>query len=169
MQKRSKRVVAATLAAMGVIAIGGVAYAFFESSTATANGSSADMAPLTVGTEANAPSLDFAGNETKLWPNVGGNHVAQALVHVTNTNEVSVRVTAADITGAVQFAAGTPAECVGKIKVTPTIALDGGDHVIGAGGTDVLRLTGVTLDEDAPNTCQAAQFTTTWTVKATAQ
>ena len=168
MKNTKKRLAAIATAAVVMAGIGGIAYAFSEFSTANAAGATADMQPLEIGKGNDAPKLDFAGSETALWPNVGGNHVAKALVTVKNTNDVSVRVTSADIVGSVQFGNGVNPNCTGKIHVSDPVVLTGGTVDIAKNETKVLEVTGVYLDTDANNVCQNAAFTTAWTVTANA-
>ncbi|GIF70729.1 hypothetical protein [Asanoa siamensis] len=176
MQKRSKRILAATLAFVGVAAAAGTAWAVFsEQSTASAGGTTADMSALVVGSGVDAPKIDYFGDDDTLWPNVDagatdynpetGLHPAQVIVKVTNNNKVPVKVTSADIAGTAVFNnSGVQATCGTYLKVFATPSIPAPVTVAANGGTETLTITGVYLDEAAPNDCQGGAVTTTWTI-----
>src|SRR5262249_31608174 len=117
--KRKRNIVLAGLAAVGILAAGSIAYAAFTAtSAANAAGTSATMQALTGGTT----QVEFAHDETGLWPNVGDNHRAIVHVSVANPNEVAATVTAASITGAATFNNNTvQAACGSKLHLTPLV------------------------------------------------
>jgi hypothetical protein len=167
-QKRSKRILAATLAAMGVIAAGGVAYAFSEFvQTDSIASASADMQPLTVGTT----STQYKTGETMLWP--GENHKANILIQVTNPNEVAVKVTNADIDNTL-LSIGGGAGCTAALRSSdPNYTIDDSfgsqvnDVTIPANGNATIRVVeAVWLDASAPNNCQGKAVTSKWKITA---
>src|ERR1700752_3862160 len=121
MRTNKKALAVASIALAGVMALSGIAYAVFSatSSPANAGGGSGNLSALVV----SGTTIDFSGSETKLWPNVDGPappdptpetglHVAKVNVHVTNNNEVPVKITgivgtATFNSGAVQTQCGT--------------------------------------------------------------
>jgi hypothetical protein len=162
MRSNKKLTVAvAGLVTAGVISLAGVAYAIFsQSTTATIQSSSAEMQPLQV----ESKLIDYAGSETRLWPNTGGNHVAEVVVTVMNLNEVPVRVTADNVTGSIAFDGTPPSACKNKIKLTEELTVTPAELEIPAGQSRTLTVKGVYLDETATNACQNLPYTTNWTI-----
>ncbi|MEV4618260.1 hypothetical protein AB0J74_06010 [Asanoa sp. NPDC049573] len=171
MQKRNKRILAASLAVAGVLGAGGVAYAFSEFvNTGPVSGSAADMAPLTVG----ITSTEYKAGETSLWP--GANHKASIVMTVNNSNEVPVKVTNTDVQN-VSFTIGGPAGCTTALNVGAVSIDDGaggsGNNVTvpaksgGVDGTATIRIVEVVwLADSAPNDCQGKALTSKWKVTA---
>ncbi|MDG4822575.1 hypothetical protein O7635_12005 [Asanoa sp. WMMD1127] len=170
MQKRSKRVLAATLAAAGVFAAGGVAYAFSDFfTTGPVEGAAAQMEPLTVGTV----TIDYANEETQLWS--GDNHKASIIIPVTNENEVGVTVTSADVVNTL-LSIGGGTTCAEALNLAEPIVIDNGSGgstgsiSIPKDGTATIRvLDAVWLDGTAPDSCQGRAITTKWKVTANSQ
>ncbi|MDP9798294.1 hypothetical protein J2S43_006806 [Catenuloplanes nepalensis] len=151
----------AVAGAVAAIAIGGgVAWAVFtESTSATAAAQAGDLAPLSV---VGVPSTDYENDQRALWPG----HPADVIVRVKNNNEIPMEVSSVANT-AVTGTGNTPNNCAGHIQVNP-INIESGPITIGAGQeADVKLLDVITLLENAPNTCQAATFTTTWSITGT--
>jgi hypothetical protein len=168
---RKKTAIIGAGVAAGAILAGSVAFAAFsQTSSASVTGSAADMKPLVVGTNADAPRLEYANGETQLWPNVGNAHRAVVKIKVHNPNEVAVNVSAADITGKATFdKQGDQAACGDFLKLTNPLALESTPVGIPANQDAMLTVTGVYLDETAPNDCQANKFHTDWKIVGNAQ
>jgi hypothetical protein len=143
--------------------------AFSQTSSASVTGSAAAMKPLVVGKGSEAPRIEYATGESQLWPNVGDAHKAVVKIKVHNPNEVAVNVSTADITGSAAFDDGADQTACGKfLKLTDPLALSTPVSIPAKQDTE-LTVTGVYLDEKAPNTCQAKPFHTNWTIVGNAQ
>jgi hypothetical protein len=180
---KTRRAAIATLAAVATVGVATAAWAVFSAqSTANAGGTSANIVALTIdGTE-----VDYAGEETMLWPNVDSNganpadpstgtHLATVKVTVVNPNEVALKVSEADIIGTLNFTNGTDqANCGGYLLKTTPVTLVSGPVTIGKANpfndTDkaTLSLQHIYLRGDAPNACINKPFTSTWTITGNA-
>jgi hypothetical protein len=168
---RKKTAIIGAGVAAGAILAGSMAFAAFsQTSSASVTGSAADMQPLVVGTDAGAPRIEYAGGETQLWPNVGDAHLAKVKIKVHNLNEVAVNVSTADITGSAVFDFGPDQAACGKfLKLTNPLALGSTPVSVPAKQDATLTVTGLYLDEKAPNACQKKPFHTSWTIVGNAQ
>ena len=185
MQKRSKRILAAALAAAGVLAAAGTAWAIFSAqSTATADARSGQLVGLTVGdgVSQNAPRVIFANGEPGLYPNRDLNGVEDGNAHMAPTRRPSrsrsPTATRAVVVSTVEAGRSRSTICpfngdnaarnyCNALIDTSTIALANGP-VVHAGETKTLTVTGIYLDATADNRCKDKPFSTSWTVNADA-
>ncbi|MEV4538776.1 hypothetical protein AB0J82_33885 [Asanoa sp. NPDC049518] len=162
MQKRSKRILAATLAAAGVLAVSGVAYALWSQSDAgdVVGGKSETFEPFEVtGTWQGRTLSDTTTADHGLMPTESG--IVQLSIPVSSENTMNARITS--ITGQISDIVNDDQNgCAGFMTLgsyTPTTTM-------GPSATSyTINLNkAVTLNADAPVGCQGMEFTTRWTV-----
>ncbi|GAA1887897.1 hypothetical protein [Asanoa iriomotensis] len=163
MQKRSKRILAATLAAAGVLAVSGIAYAVYstqKTSSAVAAESNAIVELVVTGVP----------TDTTLWPN----QATDVTLTVKNSNDTQLKITKVepvaltddDITNIANASRET---CRGFLQLTGASGLS---DAVPAGTsaspaeTDVILPGAIKLLNTATNECQAMKFNTKWKVYA---
>jgi hypothetical protein len=160
MQKRSKRILAATLAAAGVMAAAGTAWAVFAQS-ATSSDVQASANTFAAVTVTGAPV------DTSLWPN----QTTNVALTIQNPNDVDVIVTSVEpvaLTAADVTLVGSPSAqdidfCRTKVQTIGIAAPS--NIVIGASASGSFTITGgLKLLEAADNRCQGMTIRAKWTV-----
>ncbi len=162
MRNRTRIAVIALVAMLGVGAAG-LAWAWFNETTAAtaSGGSNANMVALDAG--AASYTTDTADN--KLWPN----HFATVKIPLGNTNPVPVELISVTVNPT-----GTTGSCAADLEQNASslsMLDDAGNAISGfvipANKTYTLVITnGVKLKATADTACQATSFTTGWDIKA---
>lgn len=168
--KTRKSLVVAALSTVGVVAAAATAWAMFSiNSPVSASGGNGNLVVLS----AKAGSVDYAGNETSLWPNVddkgndtvnnpgSGRHLAKVNIYVTNPNEVRVRLKSEGMT--VSFT-GDCGYLMGGVGLT----ISNSPVVIEPGAGAWIEVGSIYLRSDAPNDCIGKAFTSTWQIPTVA-
>lgn len=163
MHKRNKRILAATLAVAGVLAVAGTAWAVFSSSTTSSNvqGGTASIAPLTVTGQL---------TDATLWPNQS----TDVTLAVVNPNDTKLKVSAVvpvGVTNADITLAGpdqTPQAydfCRQKVQ-TVGLPAPASLFIQANAGADPISIPGgLKLLNEADNRCQGMTINAKWTVE----
>jgi hypothetical protein len=154
MSKRKKLFVA--LVGVAILAIGGIAYALWNATGSGSGSAKAETAQVTLTVDTNAPAELYPGGTGALY--------------FTATNAQDFNMTFDNITSATaapdaghsacHLAASAPAVTVDTGSFLPTVTIDAGEN-----GTTEFSIPGVVhMDAAAPNECQGATFTITFTL-----
>ncbi|SNT61640.1 hypothetical protein SAMN05421812_113154 [Asanoa hainanensis] len=161
MQKRSKRILAATLAAAGVLVASGIAYAtWVQADDVAVNGSSETFKPITLSGEwlgrdkvqtGDAGLLPGESGVVKLTLPVSANNTINArIATIIGTNITADHISGTDNDHCAQY--------LSEGTYTPTAILAPGTT------NEIYLLRAVKLIDAAPVTCQGMTFQTEWTV-----
>lgn len=177
MNRNKLRIALVGVATTAVISVAGFAFAAFIETTPTdASGGVGDLIALTV--VPGSTVIDYANDETKLWP--GPNHKASVTFTVTNENEIDVKITgvtlaSASLTGS---GCGSDLKIAGAVAATasdvvlPAGSFTGGDLVVHKNNAEELEVTLediIELDAAAAHACENVQFTAHFSVTGTGQ